>query len=211
MNSVVNKIGFYSAILTSIFAIAYSVAQIAVLAVPPTPPWDFVALFVPSLFLAWSFIVMMISIHYYAPEDRKIYSHIGMTFGVLYAALVSIVYFVELSVAVPMVFRGETYPAWLSFTAPSLMVSIDGLGYVFMALATLFASQVFTTQKQQRLIRWSFFANGLLSIVIFLAVYIPSLTLIGALWIITMPASAIATILLFHKQQKQNKLQGGDQ
>jgi len=100
----------------------------------------------------------MISIHYYAPEDRKIYSHIGMTFGVLYAALVSIVYFVELSVAVPMVFRGETYPAWLSFTAPSLMVSIDGLGYVFMALATLFASQVFTTQKQQRLIRWSFFA-----------------------------------------------------
>jgi len=211
MNSVVNKIGFYSAILTAIFAIAYSVAQIAVLAVPPTPPWDFVALFVPSLFLAWSFIVMMISIHYYAPEDRKIYSHIGMTFGVLYAALVSIVYFVELSVAVPMVFRGETYPAWLSFTAPSLMVSIDGLGYVFMALATLFASQVFTTQKQQRLIRWSFFANGLLSIVIFLAVYIPSLTLIGALWIITMPASAIATILLFHKQQKQNKLQGGDQ
>jgi hypothetical protein len=207
MNTSANKIGFWSAILTAIFAIIYSVAQIAVLAAPPTPPWDFIALFAPSLFLAWSFIVMMISIHYYAPEDRKIYSHIGLTFGVLYAALVSIVYFVELSVAVPMVFRGETYPAWLSFTSPSMLLSIDELGYVFMAIATLFASQVFAGLKQQRLIRWSFFANGLLSIVIFLAVYIPSVTMVGALWIITMPLSAIAATRLFYKQQKSTENQ----
>jgi hypothetical protein len=203
MNTSVNKVGFWSAILVAIFAIIYSVAQIVVIAVPPTPPWDFIELFAPSLFLAWSFIVMMISIHYYASEDRKIYSHIGLTFGVLYAALVSIVYFAELSVAVPMVFRGETYPAWLSFNSPSMLVSIDGLGYVFMALATLFASQVFAGQKQQSLIRWAFFANGLLSIVIFAAVFIPSVTMIGALWIITMPLSAIATIRLFYKQKKK--------
>jgi hypothetical protein len=72
-----------------------------------------------------------------------------------------------------------------------------------MALATLFASQVFAGQKQQSLIRWAFFANGLLSIVIFAAVFISSVTMIGALWIITMPLSAIATIRLFYKQKKK--------
>jgi hypothetical protein len=205
VNTAVNKVGFWSAILTAIFALTYSVAQIAVLASPPTPPWDFIELFAPSLLLAWTFIVLLISIHYYAPEERKIYSHIGMTFGVLYAALVSIVYFVELSVAVPMIFKGQTYPAWLSFTSPSMLVSIDGLGYMFMALATLFASQVFAGQKQHGLIRWAFFANGLLSIVILLAVFIPSVTAVGALWIITMPLSAITTIQLFYKEQKRTQ------
>ena len=207
MNTSVNKIGFWSALITAIFAIIYSVAQIAVIAAPPTPPWDFILLFAPSLFLAWSFIVMMLSIHYYAPEDRKIFSHIGLIFGVLYAALVSIVYFVELSVTVPMIFRGEMVPAWLSFNSPSMLISIDGLGYVFMAIATLFAGQVFAGLKQQRLIRWSFLANGLLSIVIFSAVYIPSVTMVGALWIITMPLSAIAAIRLFYKQQKSTENQ----
>jgi hypothetical protein len=205
MNDSVRKIGFFSAILTAVFAIIYSVAQITILAVPPSPPWDFIGLFAPSLFLAWSFIVMMISIHYYAPEERKIYSHIGLVFAILYAALVSIVYFVELSVAVPAVFQGQVYPDWLSFTSPSMMVSIDGLGYGFMAMATLFASQVFAGNKSRRLIRWAFFANGLLAIVILSAVFIPALTVIGALWIITMPLSAIATVLLFGRSQGKEK------
>jgi len=86
-----------------------------------------------------------------------------------------------------------------------MMVSIDGLGYAFMALATLFASQVFAGQPKQRLIRWAFFANGVLAVVIILAVYIPVFTAIGALWIITMPLSAIAALLLFKKMTGSEK------
>lgn len=178
-------------------------AQIAVLAIPPSPPWDFIGLFAPSLFLAWTFVIMLISIHYYAPEESKIYSHIGMAFAILYAALVSIVYFVELSIAVPLVFQGQTYPQWLSFTSPAMMGSIDGLGYGFMSIATLFASQVFAGSKSNRLIGWAFFANGLLAIVILSAVFVPALTLIGALGIITMPLSSIAAIRLFQKARKE--------
>lgn len=201
MDNNVRKIGLISACLTAIFAIIYSVAQIFVLAVPQSPPWDFIGLFTPSLFLAWSFIVMMISIHYYAPEERKIYSHIGMTFAILYATLVSLVYFVELTVAVPLVLQGQAYPEWLSFSSPAMMVSIDGLGYAFMSIATLFSSQVFAGIRSKRLIRWAFFANGILAVVILLAVLIPAFTLIGALWIITMPLSAIAAVMLFRRSQ----------
>lgn len=205
MNPEIKKIGIVSAVLTAVFAIIYSVAQIAVLVAPPQAPWDLVSIFAPSLFLAWSFIVMMVSIHYYAPEERRIYSHIGLVFGILYAALVSIVYFVELSVAIPMALQGQSVPEWLNFTGPAMMVSIDGLGYAFMALATLFASQVFVGQPKQRLIRWAFFANGALAVVIVLAVYIPVFTAIGALWIITMPLSAIAAVLLFKNQSTGEK------
>lgn len=48
-------------------------------------PLSLTARMAPSLLLAYSFIVLMISIHHYAPEDKKIWSHIGVAFATIYA------------------------------------------------------------------------------------------------------------------------------
>ncbi len=70
----VSRLGFWSAILSFIFGIAYVIAQIADslgLLGQQGSPLGLIFLMLPSLFLASSFIILMVSIHYYAPKDKS--------------------------------------------------------------------------------------------------------------------------------------------
>jgi hypothetical protein len=71
----VSRLGFWSAIISFIFGIAYVIAQIADslgLLGQQGDPLGLIFLMLPSLFLASSFIIsMVISIHYYDPEDKS--------------------------------------------------------------------------------------------------------------------------------------------
>jgi hypothetical protein len=194
----IQKIGYWSSFLTTVFSISYAVLQIAVALELFVSPWDQIALFVPSLFLASSFLVLNVCIYHYASEERKIWGHIGLAFAALYAILVSTVYFVELTVVIPRIFQGNTDEiALLLFQQGSFMVAVDGLGYSFMSLSTLFAAQVFQGGKLERWTRLALIANGLLSPVILLAVIYPVLIIIGALWLVTFPLSAILLWRIF--------------
>lgn len=101
------KIGFRSGILTFGFAADYSIAQIAALFGVFAPPWDWVFLFTPSLFLASAFLVLMVAVLGFAAEEHRIWGCLAVAFAILYAALVSMVYFVELVVVVPLVLQGR--------------------------------------------------------------------------------------------------------
>ncbi|HSD57363.1 MAG TPA: hypothetical protein VLB04_04200 [Methanotrichaceae archaeon] len=194
----IRKIGYWSSFLTVVFSISYAVLQIAAALEFFVSPWDQIALFVPSFFLASSFLVLNVSIYHYASEERKIWGHIGLAFAALYAILVSTVYFVELTVVIPRIFQGSTAEiALLLFQPGSFMVAVDGLGYGFMSLSTLFAAQVFQGGKLERWTRLALTANGLLAPVILLAVIYPMLVVIGALWLITFPLSAILLWRIF--------------
>lgn len=196
----IRKIGYWSAVLTAGFGISYAVLQIAVVLGLFASPWDLIALFVPSFFLASSFLVLNVSIYHYASPERKIWGHIGLAFAALYAILVSIVYFVELTVVIPHVLQGNTAEiALLLFQPGSFMVAVDGLGYGFMSLSTLFAAQVFYGGRLERWTHWTLIANGLLTPVILLAVIYPALIIIGALWLVTFPLSAILLWRIFKR------------
>jgi len=183
-----------------VFAIIYSVAQIAdVLGLLPAV-WNLVLLFAPSLPLSWCFVVLMVSIHYYAPTERRVWSHIGLIFATMYAVFASIVYFVELTVVVPHMFSGEAEKVGLFLFIPgSFMTGLDALAYCFMSLATLFAAPVFGGGKLQRWIRWAFIANGVLAPAILLVQVLPGLLILGALWLVTFPLSAVLAIVLFKR------------
>jgi hypothetical protein len=83
------RLGFWSAVLTAVFSVLFVVGSTLGTAGLLLPPWD-VVIAVGASLLAPSFVVMMMSVHYAAPAEKKIWSQIGMTFAVLYAALVSI-------------------------------------------------------------------------------------------------------------------------
>ena len=51
-----------------------------------------------SLLLAVSFVVLMASIHSYAPPEKKVWSQIGLSFAILYAALLIWNYYLQLTV-----------------------------------------------------------------------------------------------------------------
>jgi hypothetical protein len=206
----VARLGFWSALLASVFSIAYIVGQIAEWlgllgsgggAENPSTPLGLVILLTPSLFLGASFVVLMVSVHYYAAEDRKIWSHIGLTFAVIYAVLISINYYVQLTLVVPHLIRGDVESIRFLLFMPfdSFLYSVDILGYSFMSLATLFAGFVFTGGGLERTTRRFLIANGLLIPFIALQNYYHPLIWIAALWAVTFPGATISLSLLFKK------------
>ena len=87
----------------------------------------------------------MISIHNYVPEDRNIYSNIGVSFAIIYTTIVSIVYFTVLSVVLLNMLHGTVNNIYiLQWLPKSFLQNVDGIGYGFMSLATLFTAFAFT-------------------------------------------------------------------
>src|SRR5688500_17880442 len=103
----VYKIGKTSAILAAVFAIIYSIFQLlAVFNIIPHPQ-ELFWLFLPSLLLAPSFLILIISLHYSATPERRIFTAIGISFATIYTVFVVIVYFTQLSVIVPQLTAGK--------------------------------------------------------------------------------------------------------
>jgi len=194
----VGKIGYWSAILSTIFAIGYSVPQIfSTLKLIPHPQ-DLVWLFVPSLFLAPAFLIAIICLHYYSDENLKIWTALGVAFALLYAGDISLVYFTQLTVIIPQLLKNEiTETHVLAFHSKSFLMAVDCLGYFFMSLSTFFAAFAFSNVK------WLFrglLYNGLLLPVLVLAFFYPVFYYVGALWMITFPVAMLNTARLFREK-----------
>lgn len=208
----VRKFGYWSGLLASIFSIIYIVGQLAEWfgwlgsqggPESPSTVLGLVVLLTPSLFLGSSFAVLMLSIHYYAPEDRKIWSNAGVVFATIYTALISINYFVQLTLVVPHIVRGEveSIRPFLFTPFDSFFYAVDILGYSFMSLATLFAAFVFTGPGLERIARRFLIANGLLIPFLLLQNYYHSLIWPASLWAITFPGATISLAMLFRRTQ----------
>ena len=203
-------VGFWSALLATVFSISYIVAQIAEWmgfmgsgggAENPSTPLGLVMLFTPSLFLGSAFLVLVVSIHQLASPDRKIWSHLAIVFATVYAVLISMNYFVQLTWVVPRLAADRTQDIELFLFTPfdSFLYSVDILGYSFMSLSTLFAAGVFANRGLERIVRLFLIANGLLLPFIALQMYFHALIWIAALWAVTFPGSTWSLAILFRR------------
>lgn len=166
-------VGFWSAVLATVFSITYVVGQLAewmgLLGSQGGPEsgstlLGLVVLLTPSLFLGSSFLVLVVSIHQLASPDRRVWSHAAVVFATAYAVIISIVYFVQLTLVAPRIARGHTEGIEMFLFVPfdSFLYAVDILGYSFMSVATLFAAMVFTGGGLHRVARWFLTANGML-------------------------------------------------
>jgi hypothetical protein len=202
--------GFWSAVLATTFSLTYCVGQIAEWLgwlgsaggpqASSTPLGIFVLL-TPSLLLGPAFLVLILSIHYAAAPERRIWSHAAIAFATIYTALISINYFVQLTWVAPRLGAGRIagIEPFLFLPFDSFLYAVDILGYSFMSLATLFAAQVFSRDEHERMVRWLLIANGLLLPFIALQMYVHWLIWIAALWAVTFPASTWALAAFFRR------------
>ncbi len=182
----VRQLGFWSAVLATLFSIGYGVTLIVSMislmgtaadtqvgSTAASSGWQgietFVATFqpiqmlslVPSLFLVPAFVVLMVSIHYYAAPDKKIWSELGIAFALIYAGMATINYLVQLTAVRLSILNRETDGlAMFVMGNPHSLFWVLASCYVFMNLAMLFAAPVFDGGKLERWIRWLFYANG---------------------------------------------------
>lgn len=203
-------VGFWSAVLATVFSLAYDIGQIAewlgLLGSQGGPsssstPAGIAVLLTPSLFLGSSFLALMISVHQLAAADRKIWSQIAVAFATMYAVLISTVYYVQLTLVGPHLARGDVrgLEPFLFKPFDSYLYAVDILGYSFMSVATLFASRVFTGRGLERTARWFLTANGLLLPFLALQMYFHGLIWFAALWAVTFPGSTWTLALVFRR------------
>lgn len=206
-NKTIFAIGFWSALGTTLFALIYIVPQLIIGIDMPESKNDLFWILTPSMFLALSFLIMMVSVHYYAAEDKRIWSQIGMLFAVAYFVFVNIVYFTVLTVTMPHTLDGDIASVEILRYAPkSFMTGIDALGYTSMSLATLFAAPVFFGTKLKKWIRIFFISNGIISPIILSTQMYPLMAYAGSTWILTMPLSSFLFMLLCYYEMKSLKV-----
>jgi hypothetical protein len=197
----VRTVGRWSAILCTVFSLAYVVAQLAEWAGwlgsaggphSRSTTLGLAVLLTPSLLLGISFVVLMISIHHAAESRARIWSHIAVAFATIYATLISIVYYVQLAFVLPRLASGRTEGIELLLFEPfdSFLYAVDVYGYSLLSLSTLFAAQVFRGEGLERWIRAALIANGCLLPFLALQMYWPPLIWGGALWAVTFPAAS---------------------
>jgi len=187
----VYRLGFWSATFVTLL-----VAVAGITATASIQPFATVVGFLLTL----SFLVVMACIYCYAPNEKKVFSLVELSFAIIYATLISVNYFIQLTFVRQSSFDVEVFAM---DNPQSMMWVIEVLGYFFMGLSTLFVAPVFGSGRIESLIKWLFIANGILGILTPVG-YGLSLSieiLLGGLivWDIVMPIST-ALLAYFFKR-----------
>jgi hypothetical protein len=128
-------------------------------------PMDYVWLY-PGFLLAPTFVVLMACIHYYASDDKKVFSQIGLSFAVVYAAVITTDYFIQLTVLQSSLLNGETagLSLFTQYNPHGIFIALECLGYLMMSVALFFAGAVFAGGRLERAIRWLFVMSFVLAV-----------------------------------------------
>jgi hypothetical protein len=207
------KVGLWSAVLSALFSLSYVLFQLAEWAgllgsaggpESTSTPLGIVLLLTPSVLLAPSFVVLMIGVRHLIPENRQIWGQAGISFATVYATLIGIVYYVQLTLVLPRMLQGRTDDIELLLFTPfdSFLYSVDLLGYSSMSLATLLAAFGLVGVESTRAARLFLLANGLLLPFLLFQIYVHSLIYIAALWAVTFPGAAIALAIVFRRRMR---------
>ena len=88
---------------------------------------------------------------YFAEKEVKLAGYVSVTFSVIYAAIILLVYFAQLT-TVRLDDLTQQAVALLDFQQYGLLFNYDLLGYGVMSLATLFAG--LTIKPQRKIDKW---------------------------------------------------------
>jgi len=222
----IGKVGWWSAVLTALCGTGYGIAVIAVLVASLTSlssssaqGWtgidSFLATFqpiqmmplIPSLLLAPAFTALMVSIHSYAAEDKKIWSRLGLAFTLIYACMAAMNYMIQLLPVWRSINNGETDGlAMYVLGNPHSIFWGLAYAYIFMNLAMLFSAMVFAGNPLENRIRLLFILNGVSAIVTLASAFLdsPPVYLLGSLviWCPVFTAAAVSVAVLFRRNIK---------
>lgn len=205
MNKAVYKIGYWSGVVAFGANAAFVLVQALQLLGILNYPYDEILIYGFSLCIVIPFLLEMLALHYVAPNEKKFWSHAALIFTIIYTVFVTANYVVQLATVIPMTLEGTSSQISILIQTPhSLFWDFDGIGYIFMGLATLFAVPVFEKKGFQRWVRISFLTNALVTPLIAFVYFYPTfsdkLLLLGLPWAITAPMSMLLLAIMFKKE-----------
>ena len=167
----VRRLGFWSSVICAALGAAYLVMLIAFFGTqgfifPPSPVVQLTA-GVITFVTAPTLVVVFVAIRE-IPGAGGALGTVGVCFAVLFAAVVCINRFVQLTV-VQQAPAGANTPdlaRFVPYSTGSVMFALEMLGWgFFIALAAIFVAPLFSRGPLQLTIRWTFIAFGVLSLI----------------------------------------------
>lgn len=214
------RIGFCSSLLTGFLNIWYLIGFIAYQPIYHTP-WPGINSYaetfqrlpllfwvIPCFFLTLTFVTMIASIYMLINEEKKIWGLLSIIFAVIYSAILSANYYIQLTVVQHNLTSGMLdgisiwlYANYYPYTIPG---ALEGVGYLFMCLSFLCISKVFGWKDLERWIHILFIAAGISGLVVFIdpLIRLPMFLLIicGIIAGISLTAGPVLLAILFKKK-----------
>ena len=179
MNVLSYKIGFWSAILLALTFIIWIVCFVEIAMTSPLFYWtnlpDYITFFQTNsqtfqniakffmLLFGPIYVVFINSFYDYASDEKKVLVRLSLLFGIAFAVLSSLHYFVQLTSVRLNIEHGQFagLEHFVQANPNSIMTSIDMLGWtLFLGLSSLFIFPIFTGDRLNKIIRYAFIANG---------------------------------------------------
>jgi hypothetical protein len=167
----VRRLGFWSSVISAVLGAAYLIMLIAFFGTqgfvfPPSPLVQLTAGVITFL-TAPTLLVVFVAIRE-VPGAGGVLGTVGVCFAVLFAAVICINRFVQLTV-VQQAPAGANTPdlaRFVPYSTGSVMFALEMLGWgFFIALAAIFVAPLFSRGRLQLTIRWTFIAFGVLSLI----------------------------------------------
>jgi len=180
------KFGFYATL--SLVILTIITWGFGMIAVPPAGPYcpgdcmsypfpdilmyfprDYYWMYV-SIFQLFAYIVFIVSNHFIAPIEKKLFSFISVAFALISAIVLLIAYFVQFSVVPVSVMKGETDGIALltQYNGHGIFIALEDLGYITMSISFLFLAFIFPMNNRlAKTIRLILLMSFLLTVVSF--------------------------------------------
>lgn len=226
------RVGSYSAILTVFITVL--TFSLAITAIPNSGagctqncvaypylntlsefPRDY--LWMPSaMMLVVVYVILVVSIHAYADQHKKIYSQIGLSFALIAAGILLSDYFIQFLVVPISLMNRETQGIALltQYNAHGIFIVLEELGYLLMSLSFLFLAPVFANiGRLGSAVRWVFIAGFILTMVFLVVILIKyglaredrfEIAVISIDWLVLV-INGVLLSLLFRRQLKVNR------
>ena len=164
------QLGFWSSIFVAVLGAVYLLLLIVFFSTQGFvfPPGPFVQLMggIITFLTAPGLVVLFTAIHYSNNGENKILGSLGISFITLFAAMVSINRFVQLTVILqsPAGAASQDLARFLPYSTGSVMFALEMLGWgFFSSLAAVCVAPLFSGSKLSRAIRWLFLAYAFFS------------------------------------------------
>ena len=180
MRTLSNQLGFLAALSIAICFILFTVCFVAIAMKPPLFVWtnlnDYLTYaaqnegiwqsIARATMLAFGplYLILLACLHDYAPDSHKILVKISIYFGIIFATLTGMHYFIQLSAAPWAAQQGyvQGLEHWLQANPLSPISAINMLGWtLFFGLSSLFVSFIFWGSPTAVIVRIAWTVNGI--------------------------------------------------
>ena len=204
------RLGFWSSVVVAVLGVVYLVILIVHFATlgfasPPTLFVQTVAGLV-TILSAPAILVIFAATAHLAPKEKRALGTVGLSFAILFVAMVSINRFVQLAVI------RQSSPAeqasdlarFLPYGTGSVMLALEFLGWgFFLSIACLFIAPLFSGPRLNRVIRWLFVLFAIFSLLgmVGFATATPLTNLAYVAWGPILLALSVSLSILFRRDE----------